>query len=267
MVGKDIVLSFPSVGATENIMLAAVCCKGATRILNAAREPEIEDLQSFLRAMGANISGAGSSTIEIIGGEKLHNAEHNVIPDRIVASTFIIAAAMAGGEVLVERLIPEHIMTVTSLLRSAGCSVCMGVDYALIRRTDALSAFRSIRTMPYPGFPTDVQPPLMALTTRCKGTTVFIENIFENRYRHVSELIRMGADIKIEGKVALVYGVNELSGAKVTATDLRGGAALIIAALGADGVSEISGITHIDRGYENIEDALSLLGANIRREE
>lgn len=267
MQGKDIILSFPSVGATENIMLAAVSCKGTTRILNAAREPEIEDLQRFLRAMGANISGAGSSTIEIVGGARLHNAEHFVIPDRIVASTYIIAAVMTGGEVLIEKIIPEHIMTVTSLLNGAGCSVTLGRDCALVRRTGTLCAFRSIRTMPYPGFPTDVQPPLMALTTRCVGTTVFIENIFENRYRHVSELIRMGADIKIEGKVALVYGVRELSGAKVAATDLRGGAALIIAALGADGTSEITGVSHIDRGYEHIENTLSQLGAKIRRVE
>ena len=265
MRGKDIVLSFPSVGATENTMLAATACEGRTRIFNAAREPEIEDLQTFLVKMGADISGAGSSTITINGKRKLGNVSHTVIPDRICAATFMCAAALCGGRVRVENIVPEHVSTVTSVLDGIGCDVLIGKDYADISRKNVLSAIRCVRTMPYPGFPTDAQPPLMALSAMCNGTSMFVENIFDGRYRHVGGLCRLGADIKTEGKVALVYGVPRLCGCSVEATDLRGGAALVIAAMAAEGESEISEIHHIDRGYENIEERMACLGADIRR--
>lgn len=265
MRGRDVVLSFPSVGATENTMLAATACEGRTRIVNAAREPEIEDLQNFLVKMGADVSGAGSSTIVINGKKKLHDTEYSVIPDRICAATFMCAAALCGGRVRVENVIPEHISTVTSILDSIGCDVNVGCDFVDIRRSGELSAIRAVRTMPYPGFPTDAQPPLMALATKCMGTSMFVENIFDGRYRHVGGLVRMGADIRIEGKVALIYGVPALYGCPVEATDLRGGAALVIAAMAAEGKSEIGELDHIDRGYENIEYSMAALGADIKR--
>lgn len=264
--GRDIALSFPSVGATENIMLASVHCKGKTRILNAAREPEIEDLQNFLCSMGARVTGAGSSTIVIEGVDKTHDAEHTVIPDRIVAATYLASVAITGGDVLVEQVRPEHIATVTTLLSQSGCLLDIGENYIRIIRRGALYPFSSVRTLPYPGFPTDAQPPLMALATQCDGSTLFIENIFDNRYRHVSELARLGADIRVEGRVAIVNGGKLLSGADMESTDLRGGAALIVAALSAQGESRISGISHIDRGYEALEKSLSSIGAQIVRE-
>ncbi len=263
--GRDIVLSFPSVGATENTMLAACACKGKTRIINAAREPEIEDLQNFLRAMGAEIYGAGSSTITIIGKKKLSSVEYSVIPDRICAATYMAAAALCGGDIAVENIIPEHVSNVVSLIGSAGCEITEGEDFIRVKRSGELSALRMIRTMPYPGFPTDAQPQLMALTTKCSGTSVFVENIFDGRYRHVSGLVRMGADIRVCGNVALVNGVKRLRGNCVSATDLRGGAALVIAALAAEGESRIDDIFHIDRGYEKIEDSFAALGADIKR--
>ncbi len=263
--GRDVVLSFPSVGATENTMLAATACEGRTRIVNAAREPEIEDLQNFLRAMGAEVYGAGSSTITIIGKRPLSSVEYTVIPDRICAATYMCAAALCGGNVAVEKIMPEHISNVLSLIEGVGCEVSVGKDFVNIRRFGPLSALRTIRTMPYPGFPTDAQPPMMALTTKCKGTSVFIENIFDGRYRHVGGLVRMGADIRIEGNVALVNGVSGLFGCEAEATDLRGGAALVIAAAAAEGESRIGNLCHIDRGYEKIEDSMSALGADIKR--
>ncbi len=265
MRGRDVVLSFPSVGATENTMLAATACEGRTRIFNAAREPEIEDLQDFLVKMGADISGAGSSTIVINGKKKLGNVSHRVIPDRICAATFMCAAALCGGHVHVENVVPEHVSTITSVLNAVGCDVFVGRDFVDISRTGRLSAFRCIRTMPYPGFPTDAQPPLMALATKCMGTSMFVETIFDGRYRHTGGLCRLGADIKTEGKVALVYGVPKLCGCSVEATDLRGGAALVIAAMAAEGQSEIGEIHHIDRGYEKIEESMACLGADIKR--
>ncbi len=265
MRGRDIVLSFPSVGATENTMLAATACEGRTRIFNAAREPEIEDLQNFLVKMGADVSGAGSSTVVINGKKKLGSVSHSVIPDRICAATFMCAAALCGGRVHVENVVPEHVSTVTSVLDAVGCDVTVGRDFVDISRSGRLSAFRCVRTMPYPGFPTDAQPPLMALATKCMGTSMFVETIFDGRYRHIGGLCRLGADIKTEGKVALVYGVPKLCGCSVEATDLRGGAALVIAAMAAEGQSEISEIHHIDRGYEKIEESMSYIGADIKR--
>ena len=263
--GTDIVLSFPSVGATENTMIAATAAKGVTRIINAAREPEIEDLQNFLRAIGAEVYGAGSSIITIVGGRKLSDAEYTVIPDRICAATYMCAAALCGGNVTIDGIIPEHISNVISLIEGVGCSVTVGKNSVKVKRFTPLSSIRTIRTMPYPGFPTDAQPQMMALTTKCRGTSVFIENIFDGRYRHVGGLVRMGADIRTEGNIALVNGVPDLYGCEADATDLRGGAALVIAAAAAEGESRIGKLFHIDRGYEKIEDTLAALGVDIKR--
>ena len=265
MRGRDVVLSFPSVGATENTMLAATACNGTTRIINAAREPEIEDLQNFLVAMGADVTGAGSSTIIINGKKKLHSLEYTVMTDRICTATFMCAAALCGGDICLCGTIPEQVSTVISILSDIGCAVRVENDSVRIRSEGELSAIRSVKTLPYPGFPTDAQPPLMALASKCRGTSTFVENIFDGRYRHVGGLIRMGADIKTEGRVALVYGVPKLYGAQVDATDLRGGAAMVLAAMAAEGKSEISKIEHIDRGYEKIEETLSALGADVKR--
>lgn len=265
MKGNDIVLSFPSVGATENTMIAATACEGRTRIINAAREPEIVDLQNFLVKMGADVTGAGSSMIVINGKKKLHGAEHTIIPDRICAATFMCAGALCGGHIRVENIIPEHVQTMASFLEGTGCDVKIGHDFAEIKRCGELSAIPAVKTLPYPGFPTDAQPPLMALATKCMGTTTFVENIFDRRYRHAEGLMRMGADIKIEGKIALVSGVEELYGCDVETTDLRGGAALVIAAMAAKGKSKIGAVGHIDRGYEKIEEDMTRLGADIVR--
>ena len=197
----------------------------------------------------------------------LPSVEFNVMPDRIEAATYLCAAAITSGEIELLSVAPEHLSTVTAVLEESGCAVFGDGDRLTLKSGPELKAVRPVRTMPYPGFPTDVQSPLMALITKARGTTIFIENIFESRYRHVSELLRMGANIRVEGKVAVVNGVTRLSGASVNMTDLRGGASLVIAALGADGVSEISGLTHTDRGYEKMEEALTLLGADIRRVE
>ena len=263
--GADLVLSLPSVGATENAMLAAVCAAGTTTITNAAREPEIVDLQGFLRAIGAKVHGAGSSVITVEGGVPLHGGSYAVMGDRIVAATYLAAAASAGGTVEVTGVDYRHLSTVSAVLREAGCDVQSGAESIRLRRDGPLQGVRPVRTAPYPGFPTDAQAPLMAALTRGKGCTVFVENIFESRYRHVDELSRMGADIRVEGRVAVVYGVPRLHGTQVRATDLRGGAALAVAALGAEGRSELTGVHHIDRGYQSLEGDLRRLGAEIRR--
>ena len=265
LTGTEIVLSLPSVGATENAMLAAVCAAGTTTITNAAREPEIVDLQGFLRAIGAKVHGAGSSVITVEGGVPLHGGSYAVMGDRIVAATYLAAAASAGGTVEVTGVDYRHLSTVSAVLREAGCDVQSGAESIRLRRDGPLQGVRPVRTAPYPGFPTDAQAPLMAALTRGKGCTVFVENIFESRYRHVDELSRMGADIRVEGRVAVVYGVPRLHGAQVRATDLRGGAALAVAALGAEGRSELTGVHHIDRGYQSLEGDLRRLGAEIRR--
>jgi UDP-N-acetylglucosamine 1-carboxyvinyltransferase len=261
----EIHLNLPSVGATENILLYACRTPCITQLHNAAREPEIEDLARFLNAMGADIQGAGTSDIIIRGVETLHCAEHEVLPDRIVVATYLSAVAVAGGDVWLEDLVPGHIAPVLPLLVEAGCKLETENDKVHIVRTKTLKSMASIRTMPYPGFPTDAQAPIMALATLSRGTTVFVENIFESRFRHAGELIRMGADIQIEGHVAVVRGVPKLYGTQVAATDLRGGAALVIAALGADGETIISELSHIDRGYDNLEETLRSLGAEIER--
>ena len=263
--GADIVLSLPSVGATENAMLAAVCAQGTTTITNAAREPEIVDLQGFLQALGANVRGAGSSVITVEGGIPLHGGSYRVMGDRIVAATYLTAAAAAGGSVEVTGVDWRTLSTVTAVLKEAGCRVTSGADRIFLRTEGPLKGVRPVRTAPYPGFPTDAQAPLMAALAGGTGCTVFVENMFESRYRHVDELIRMGADIRVEGRVAVVYGVSRLHGAPVLATDLRGGAALVVAALGAEGTSTVTGLHHIDRGYQSLEYDLQCLGASIRR--
>ena len=264
--GARVTLSFPSVGATENIMLAAACAEGTTEIHNAAREPEIVDLAEFLNKCGARISGAGGSTIAIEGVKRLEPSEHSVIPDRIAAGTYLCCAAATRGELILTRCCQEHMMGFLPVLESMGCRIYpYGGGKLYISCTRRLTAPPTIRTMPYPGFPTDIQAPFPALSSVAEGTSVFVENIFENRYRHVPELIRLGASIKVEGRVAVVQGVPALSGARVCAGELRGGAALVTAALAAEGTSEISGVCYIDRGYESIEKTLRSVGADISR--
>lgn len=266
--GTHINLAFPSVGATENIMLASMAAQGETVINNAAREPEIIDLANFLNKCGARIRGAGQSVIHIIPSPKLCSAEHIIIPDRIVASTYMACAASAGGAIAVQGVIKEHIVPVITVFESAGCRVVISGRELIIKAPKRLSRIRYLRTMPYPGFPTDSQAITMAMLVKANGTSVITEKIFENRFRHVPELIKMGADIRVEnGCVAVIEGVDELKGARVSATDLRGGCALAVAALGAHGESVIENIHHIDRGCENFELGLSQLGADIVRTE
>ena len=263
--GCQIDLSIPSVGATENAMLCACGAVGTTTINNAAREPEIVDLQAFLTALGADVRGAGTSTVTVTGGRSLHGGAHTVMPDRIVAATLLSAVAAAGGEAELLGTDYRALSTVTSILTEAGCRIRSGEGRIVIRRERPLQGVRPVRTAPYPGFPTDAQPPVMAALCRSRGTTVFVENMFESRYRHVDELCRMGARIRVEGRVAVVCGVERLHGTRLRAADLRGGAALVVAALGAEGESRIEGLCHIDRGYHGLEETLSGLGARIRR--
>lgn len=263
--GCEIDLSIPSVGATENAMLCACGAEGVTVIHNAAREPEIVDLQLFLQELGADVRGAGTSIVTIRGRQPLHPGEHTVMPDRIVCATLLSAVAAAGGEADILGTDYRQLSTVTAVLAEAGCRIHSGGDYISIRRDAPLKGVRPIRTAPYPGFPTDAQSPVMAALAAAEGTTVFVENMFESRYRHVDELTRMGADIRVEGRVAVICGVPRLHGATVKAADLRGGAALVVAALGAEGKSEISGLAHIDRGYYDLDGTLRELGADIVR--
>lgn len=267
MEGCEINLSLPSVGATENAMLCACGAEGTTVINNAAREPEIVDLQAFLLTLGAQVRGAGTSVVTVKGGKNLHGGEHAVMPDRIVAATLLSAVAAAGGEAEILGTDYRQLSTITAVLSEAGCKVRSGTDRVTIRRNGPLKGVRPIRTAPYPGFPTDAQPPVMAALSKGEGTTVFVENMFESRYRHVDELCRMGADIRVEGRVAVICGVEKLHGASLKAADLRGGAALVVAALGAEGRSEITGLSHIDRGYWSLEETLRDLGADIARVE
>ncbi len=263
--GGVISLSFPSVGATENIILACCISKGRTVILNAAREPEIKDLADFLNSCGGKISIGTHGTVIIDGVSELHSSEHRVIPDRIVALSYMCAVAAASGEALLRNVDTSAFMSAIPLFESMGCEIKDRRQCLRIKMTGRPKAVRDIRTMPYPGFPTDAQAPVMAVLCKARGTSVIVENIFESRFKHVPELMRMGAKIKIEGKVALIDGSENLYGASVTAPDLRGGAALIIAGLCAKGETSIDGLWHTDRGYENIEKTLSALGADIRR--
>ena len=266
-VGGDVRLPFPSVGATENAMLCAVGGSGVTVIHNAAREPEIAELQRFLNTLGGRVTGAGGSVITVEGGHPLTGGDYTVMGDRIVAATLLSAAAAAGGKILLKGVDWRHLSTVLSLFRQAGCRVESGEDTVLLERDPSrrLRAVPSVRTAPYPGFPTDAQPPVMAALAASEGCTLFVETIFDSRYRHVPQLVRMGADIRLEGRAALVYGVERLHGAAVEAEDLRGGGALVAAALGAEGTTVLSGLRHIDRGYEALETVLSRLGGRIGR--
>ena len=267
--GCDIHLSLASVGATENAMLAACGAEGTTTITNAAREPEIVALQEFLNLLGARVCGAGGGVITVEGGRPLGGGSFTIMGDRIVAATLLACGACAGGDVTVFGVDWRQVSTVAAILSEAGCSVTSGEGMVRLKRDRdrPLSAVSTIRTAPYPGFPTDAQAPVMAALTKSRGTTLFVENLFESRYRHVPELIRMGADIDVEGRVAVVRGVERLHGAKLEACDLRGGGALVAAALGAEGESTIYGLHHIDRGYQRLEEMLRRLGGTIARVE
>ncbi len=259
-----VMLDFPSVGATENLLMAAVVAHGTSVIENAAREPEIVDLVDFLNAMGARIGGGGSATLTVEGVEHLSPAEHRVVGDRIEAGTFIVAGALAGGPVTVRGFDPSHLELVLVKLQQAGCSIDALPDGVTVERTEPTRAV-DVQTLPYPGFPTDMQAQFMALMAISEGNSIITENVFENRFMFADEIGRMGADIRIESHHALVRGVTQLSGAPVRCTDLRGGAALAIAALVADGETQIGDIYHIDRGYEGFVEKLASLGADISR--
>lgn len=263
--GADIQLDYPSVGATENIMLAAIKAKGTTIIRNAAKEPEIMDLQNYLNAMGGKIYGAGTSIIRIDGVDHLNPVEHSIIPDRIVAGTYMVASGITGGEIVLKNIEVDHIQAIIAKLREAGCLIYTNCTTLKIIGPKIISPIESLQTIPYPGFPTDMQAQVMSLLTISNGTSIISETIFENRFKHVPELVRMGANIKTVGNAAVIKGVKELTGAKVTAKDLRGGASLLLAGLAAQGTTIVDNIYHIDRGYEKLEQNLATLGANIRR--
>ncbi len=263
--GNEIMLDCPSVGATENIMLAAVKAEGTTIIKNAAREPEIEDLQNFLNRIGAKVSGAGSGTIRIDGVNKLEGCEYLPIPDRIEAGTFLIGAAMCGGEITAEGAYPENISSLIHKLTENGCKIHINNDKIVLENHKRLASVKSIETQPYPGFPTDLQAQFTALCCICEGHSIVTENLFETRFKYVPELRKMGADITVIDRNAFVRGVEKFKGATVVANDLRGGAALVLAGLAADGRSEVMGISHIDRGYGSFEYKLRNLGADIVR--
>jgi UDP-N-acetylglucosamine 1-carboxyvinyltransferase len=262
--GARIYLDFPSVGATENILMASVLAKGQTVIENAATEPEIVDLATMLVSMGAHVTGAGTDTIRIVGTDKLKPTEHTVIPDRIEAGTFMLAAALTGGDVVIENTMVDHLKPVIAKLRESGVLIDEEFNKIHVTASQSLKAV-DIKTHPYPGFPTDMQAQMMAYLCQTEGTSMVVETIFENRFMHVSELKRMGARIKIDGRTAIIEGGVPYMGAQVKATDLRAGASLILAGLCAEGLTEISDIYHIDRGYEAMEVKLKDLGAQIKR--
>ncbi|MGL5642732.1 MAG: UDP-N-acetylglucosamine 1-carboxyvinyltransferase [Paraclostridium sp.] len=262
LVGNKLYLDFPSVGATENIMMAAALAEGTTIIENAAEEPEIVDLANFLNEMGANVKGAGTNTIRIKGVSSLKGAEHNIIPDRIEAATYMVAAAMTKGDITIENVMMEHLKPVVAKLKEAGCEIIDMDNSVRVKGPEVLKPI-DIKTLPHPGFPTDVQAQFMAMATVANGTGVVIETVFENRFMHVAEFNRMGANIKIEGRSAIVTGVDKLYGSTVKATDLRAGAALILCGLIAEGVTEVGDIYHIQRGYVDIDKKIQALGGNI----
>lgn len=262
--GNRIYLDFPSVGATEHIMMAATTAEGTTVIENAAEEPEIVDLANFLNSMGANVRGAGTNVIKIEGVEQLHGTTYTIIPDRIEAGSYMIAAAITGGDLLVKNVIIDHIKPLIAKMIECGVEIIEEGNNLRVRSNGRLKAV-DIKTMPYPGFPTDMQAQFMALMTVAEGTSVFTETVFENRFMHADELRRMGANIKIDGRNAIVEGVSRLTGCKVKATDLRAGAALIVAALAAEGQTEITELQYIDRGYEDLIEKFQTIGADIVR--
>ncbi len=261
--GAEISLGFPSVGATENIILASVKAEGLTVIHNAAREPEISDLADFLNSAGARIYGGGSDTVYIHGVKKLYPTEHSIIPDRIVTATYMSCAALTRGEITLKGAMPSHITSILSVFREAGCHISVSGKSIKISCKNALNRVPTIRSLVYPGFPTDAGPLVIAMLCRAKGTSVFVENIFESRFRYIDELKRLGAKIETQGKIAVIEGVDSLSGATCKCTDLRGGAALVCAGLSAKGETVIDEIHHIERGYDDIVGTLKKLGADI----
>lgn len=265
--GARIYLDYPSVGATENIMAAAALADGTTIIENVAKEPEIVDLANFLNKMGAKVKGAGTDLIKIEGVERLHGTKHIVIPDRIETGTFMVAAAITRGDLLIKNVVPDHIRPIISKLIECGCTVEDTIEGLRVKADEKDLVATDIKTLPYPGFPTDMQSQFMALLTTVEGRSTVIETVFENRYMHISELNRMGADISIEGRSAVVQGGASLSGCQVMSTDLRAGAALVLAGLAAKGVTEISEIYHIERGYSQFVEKLRAIGAGIERVE
>ena len=258
----EVNLDFPSVGATENIMLAAVLSEGTTKIINAAMEPEIVDLQNFLNKMGAKIEGAGSNIIKIQGVKKLKDVSYNIMPDRIEAGTLLCAAAVTGGEIKLKKVNVLHIAPILNKLTEAGCTIKLKENEINLKAPKRLKAI-DIKTMPYPGFPTDMQAIMGGILVLANGTSVIVENIFENRYKYIQELKKMGAKVNVEGKTAVIKGVKRLYGSKVMATDLRGGASLVLAGLAAKGTTNVENIEYILRGYENLELKLKNLGAEI----
>ncbi|QHI71827.1 UDP-N-acetylglucosamine 1-carboxyvinyltransferase [Aminipila terrae] len=267
LIGNNVYLDFPSVGATENIMMAAVMAEGITILENVAEEPEIVDLANFLNRMGAKIKGAGTDTIKIEGVPALHGAKHSVIPDRIETGTFMVAAAITRGNVLIKNVVPDHVKPIIAKLKECGAAVEITDDGLIVRGDVAPLTSTDIKTLPYPGFPTDMQSQFMSLLATVKGSSIVIETVFENRYMHVGELNRMGANIKIEGRSAVIQGEKILQGAQVISTDLRAGAALVLAGLTAEGTTEISEIYHIERGYEKFVEKFRGIGATIIRVE
>ena len=266
LVGSHVFFDTVSVGATMNAMLAAATAQGTTVLENVAREPHIVDLANFLNMMGADIHGAGTDVIKIHGVKQLHGCNYSIIPDQIEAGSYMVAAAITKGDVTLRNVTPKHLEPITAKLRAAGCEIEEFDDALRIRRTGDLHPLK-IKTMPHPGFPTDLQPLMTTLLTLADGTSIVTEGIWENRFRYVDELLRMGANIQVDGQVAVIEGVKKLRPAPLRATDLRAGAAMIMAALSADGISEVDETIHIERGYENIVEKLQLLGADIRRVE
>ena len=263
--GAEIVLDFPSVGATENIMLAAVKAEGRTILRNAAKEPEIVDLQRFLNAMGAKVQGAGTADVIIDGVEHLHGVDYTPMEDRIEAGTFLIATAVCGGEIEMSGVFAQNLAALLHKLRENGCKVYIKNDKIVLESKGRLKSVDLVETSPFPGFPTDLQAQYTALSCLAKGSTLVVENLFETRFKYAGELKRMGADITVRGRTAIVRGVRSLQGAPVTACDLRGGAALVIAGLAAEGRTEVLDLSHVDRGYGEFERKLRLLGAKVRR--
>lgn len=266
LTGTDIYLDIVSVGATINIMLAAVKARGKTTIVNAAKEPHVVDVANFLNCMGAKVKGAGTDIIRIIGVEKLHGCSYSIIPDQIETGTLMIAAAATRGDVTINSAIPTHVEALSAKLMEMGVKVEEGDDSIRVTCTGRPKHV-NIKTLPYPGFPTDLQQPATVLLSTAEGASIIVENIFESRFKHINEIRRMGANVSIDGRVCVVEGVEKLTGAPVRATDLRAGAALVVGGLMADGVTEITGVKYIDRGYDHIEGKLKQLGADIHREE
>lgn len=264
LVGTSIYMDVVSVGATINVMLAAVLARGLTVIENAAKEPHIVDLANFLNSMGADVRGAGTDVIKIRGVEKLHGCTYSVIPDQIEAGTYMVAAAACGGDVLVKNVIPKHLESISAKLEEAGAEIIEYDDAVRVTRFKPLTKC-NVKTMPHPGFPTDMQPQMAVLLAIAKGTSILSESVWDNRFQYVGQLLRMGANIQVDGKIAVIEGVDHLTGVKVKATDLRAGAAMIIAGLVAQGQTVVEKTQYVDRGYENIVEKLSALGADIRR--